>query len=249
MKDFNHFIIIRFSTILKSRPEFKKNIPILFTDERLKLRFELFENFCLKGIINQTVITFKVIIIYDPKLPEYWKNKLIELIKPYKYIILHKWNINDILSSNMWLNQYISIKKKYLITTRLDDDDIINKNINKYVIEFILKFHKKKYKLDDRLITFKNSWYIDYENNKYKIYPTKLNALACYMTYITCQDKNSETKDLNIYSLMHDNLNRNYKVLNLINSFGVLNHQMENNNRLIRFKNKIIKKKYNMTKF
>lgn len=234
MDDLQHFIIIRFSTIFNNRPEFKAKEYKLFNNSRLNLRFELFENFCLKGIINQTLINFKVIIIYDEKLPEKYLYKLIELTRDYDYIILHQWDNNYQLEKNNWLVKYLDLSKKYLITTRLDDDDIINKELNKVMYDFIKKLVNKKYKLNDRVISFTGSKFIDYENNEYYIYPTKRKQLACYITHII----DFTLYNYNVYSMSHDNIDKRCKLIDFHNCFGILNHIGENDNRLIRYKNK-----------
>ena len=75
--NFKHFIIIRFSTIFSERAEFKNYIKEIFDENKLNIRFELFEKFCLWTLVNQTLINYKVIIIYDENLPIKYYDKLV----------------------------------------------------------------------------------------------------------------------------------------------------------------------------
>lgn len=230
MNNCEHIIIIRFSVRFRNRPEFSEKEKMLFTDERLKFRFDLFERFCLVGIINQTIKNFKVIVVYDELLPLKWITRLIEITKDYDYIILHKWEKNNHIQNNNWLRKYIDNNKEYLITTRLDDDDIINKNINKTMLNFLMRLNKKKYNLNERIITFAGGNFIDYHNDTYKIFPTKRKCLGCYLTLVTKIDSEN-----NIYTLCHDNIQKNCRIIKLSNAYGVLNHIMENDSRLARY--------------
>jgi len=233
MNNCEHVIIIRFSVRFSNRPEFRNKEDKLFNEDRLKFRFELFEKFCLLGIINQTIKNFKVIIVYDGLLSLKWKNRLIEITKDYDYIILHKWELNNHIQNNNWLRKYIDNNKEYLITTRLDDDDIINKNINKKLFDFLSNLNRKKYNLDGRVITFAGGHFIDYHKDIYKIFPTRRKCLGCYLTLVIKMKRNN-----NIYSLCHDDIKSRCKIIKFNNCYGVLNHIMENDNRLARYRKK-----------
>lgn len=221
-----HFILIRFSTRFSSSPEFEKKINKLFDENRLDFRFYLFENFCLKSLVNQTLIDFKVIIIYDQNLPTKYKNKLIELIKNYNFIILHKWNLSDSLTSNKWLIQYLPKNyNNYIITTRMDDDDMINYNLN-----YKLKNYIKKYSCLNNMISFKGGNFLNYfSKDKMILVPINYSSLGIYLTKI------HKINDGNVYNHIHHKHSLQKKIIKFNNAFIVVNHIYENDNRLERF--------------
>lgn len=223
-----HFIIIRFSVLFNNRNEFIKKSHILFSDDRLKHRLKLFKNFCFPTIKNQTLKDFKVIILYDEKLPELYYNELYDIVKDEDYIILHKWNINDNLKKNIWLKPYIKNydEDKYIITTRLDDDDMIHSNINKLLKRYINKFYCK-----DQIISFRGGNYLNINDKEMKLIKTKHSHLAVYLTKI------HKIKDINIYGQSHDKI-QTCRIIKMNNAFVVVNHTFGNDNRLERFSNK-----------
>ena len=115
MEDIEHLIIIRFSCYFPERSELEKDKDKLLNKDRLKLRFELFEKFCLWSLVHQTTKHYKIIIIYDKDMHQMWLNRLRYLTDKYDYIILHEWDIHYKLHENYWLQDYIDINKKYLI--------------------------------------------------------------------------------------------------------------------------------------
>ena len=223
-----HFIIIRFSVIFKNSPEFKKKKSLLLSKKRLDFRFNLFEKFCLPSLKNQTLNDFKIIIIYDKNLDLEYKNRLKELCND-EYFILHEWDINDNLSSNNWLKKYMKNKEAdYIITTRLDDDDMINFNINKRLKNYINRYNCKH-----KITSFGGGNFLNYYNkNRMELFRIRYNSLAVFMTIIDRLDSP------NIYGYSHDTHKMPKRIINFINSFIVVNHEEENDNRLDRFKKK-----------
>lgn len=225
-----HFIIIRFSVNFKKSPEFNKKLNTLFNEDRLDFRFNLFEKYCLNSIVNQTYINFKVIIIYDKNLPTKYFNRLKNITENYKFIILHEWNINCNINRNGWLKKYLSknYPNEYIITTRMDDDDMINYNINYSIHRFI-----KKYNCINKIISFAGGSFINiHKNNDMFLIPCKYKSLAIYMTKI------HKINDDNVYGVIHNNHNLEQRIINKPRSFIVFNHKFENDNRLERFFNK-----------
>lgn len=225
-----HFIIIRFSVKFNNTPEFKNKHNILFDKDKLDFRFKLFQEYCLPSITNQTLIDFKIIILYDENLPENYKNKLFNLVSSYNYIILHKWNIEDNISSCKWLEQYLpeNYGFKYIITTRLDDDDMVKYDLNR-----IMKRYIRKFNCIGKIISFQGGFFLNYYNdNKKELVPIKYSSLAIFLTKI------HTITDTNIYGHTHHNHNLPQRIIKTNNAFIVLNHQYENDNRLDRFSKK-----------
>jgi hypothetical protein len=228
MDNLEHIIIIRFSVKLQNSGLNEEN---LFSDERLKNRFYLFEKFCLWGITNQNLQDFKVVILYDENLPDKWKNKLIKLTSIYDYIYLHKWNYNDYISGVNWLTQYMNHKIKFKLYTRLDDDDILNVNINKFLKNYLSKnieLHLNKY------ISFAGGKFINYDCDKFKIFRSSYQKPAIFYSRLT-----TSNDDKNVFTgISHDVVSDNMiTVLKFRNSWGILNHPFEDSNRYQRFKN------------
>lgn len=231
-----HLVLIRFSVEFNNRPEFNKRLPELFDKERLELRMKLFKEFCLWSLINQTLINFKAIIIYDPKLPKEYLDQLIKLTKDYKYIILHKWDIKDNVSTNKWLQPYIDKSKDLLITSRFDDDDIIRIDLNELMYGFIRR--KIKY-VKNSIISFKKGKFIYIDKDKYSISPCCYkHNIGIWLSHIT--DINS---DINIYNFDHSRI-ESIRIFNLGDNFswGCVNHSWGNDNRIIRMKHKYAKR-------
>lgn len=223
-----HFIIIRFSVIFKNSPEFKKKESSLLSKKRLDFRFNLFEKFCLPSLKNQSLKDFKIIIIFDKDLKSEYIKKL-NILCHEDYFILHEWNINDNLSSNLWLKKYIKNKDAtYIITTRLDDDDMINYNINRRLKNYINKYNCK-----NKITSFGGGNFLNYYNkNRMELIRIKYDSLAVFMTMIDRLDKP------NIYGYSHDSHNMPKRIIRFNNSFIVVNHEEENDSRLTRFKKK-----------
>jgi len=222
-----HFIIIRFSVKFNNSPEFQTKVSKLFDENRLNFRFELFENYCLKSIKNQSLKNFKVIILYDENLPIKYFNKLIYLTQNENYIYLHKWDITKKLSSNEWLKMYLINKdsNNYIITTRLDDDDMINYDLN-----HSLKRYIKKFNCYDKIISFKGGYFLNFVSDKKLILvPIKYSSLGIFLSKI------HKINDNNIYGHVHHNHGLSQRIINKSNAFIVINHIYENDNRLDRF--------------
>lgn len=221
-----HFIIIRFSVKFNNRPEFKNKEHILLSEKRMNFRFELFEKFCLPSLKNQTLNDFKIIIIYDKDLDEKYKNKLKNLCSE-DYFILHEWIFEDELNTNEWLKPYIINKDEnnYIITTRLDDDDIINFKLNERFKAFVNKFN-----VYNKIISFRGGHFLNIDNeNNMKIFKVNYNSLGVFLSL--CHKINQP----NVYNYIHHNHNMPKRVIHFKNAFIVTNHIYENDNRLERF--------------
>lgn len=96
---------------------------------KLKIRLKLFEKYCLPSLISQTNKNFKIYI--NINFEHY--NLIYDYVKLIDNIILTNKDIEFISNCKR--------TEKYLITTRIDSDDIINVNL----IDSIQKFISNKY--------------------------------------------------------------------------------------------------------
>lgn len=121
----HYYVLTRFNIRLWTKD--KKGKPTQ-TEEWLKKRFELFEQYCLPSVANQSVKNFKWIVLFDSETPEVYKKKIDEyarrceqftphyvapaegryFIRIFQKIILENINLGDVI-----------------ITTYLDNDDAL----------------------------------------------------------------------------------------------------------------------------
>ena len=91
----------------------------------LDFRFALFELACLPNIMAQTNQDFDWVLIIDPDLPMKYRQKLETLIAKRKRTYLHEFSSSDNLAGLDWLEAYIPSDTDLVLTTNLDDDDIL----------------------------------------------------------------------------------------------------------------------------
>ena len=162
--DLTHVIVTRFSYRFR---ESDKSTTI-FAPARMKRRFQLLESFCFPSIISQTNPNFYWVLIIDKNsLPAVYLNKLYQLVAKFyespaykttgpRQIILHKWEYNCTLSNIKWLTQTtIPLDRKYLVTTRFDDDDSLSKTFTKRIANEV-KIHQPK---GLHVVTFESGYY------------------------------------------------------------------------------------------
>lgn len=203
-----HCIITRFSY------RFKKDSPIepLLSEKRLDERIRLFKQYCFPSIINQSNPKFYWIIIVDPALPMKYREQLENLINEYKDselyskkgprdIWLHTWDWDhNVLGQIDWILQYFVAdwnhkqelledpsewkNPKYLITTRLDDDDSLVYNFTNIIKSHLTRVPKIN---DFRYLSFCNGYH--FYSTKKTLRLTKVPMIALGLTLITVIDK------------------------------------------------------------
>ena len=124
---FQHLLITRFN--LKN-PDWivTKNNETLLDNSWMEERIELFKNYCLPSIVNQTNKNFKWLLFFDTSTAENFRNSITDLIKNYAFIeVLY---IDGMPNFNKSILDYISNNLSgfpYLITSRIDNDDCVSK--------------------------------------------------------------------------------------------------------------------------
>ena len=138
---FKHFIITRFN-LRKDGWEITKNNEKLLNDSWLKERFELFENYCFHSVKNQSNQNFKWFVFFDVNTPDEYVTKIQDYKDSYDnfcpFFIDGMENYLPSIIENINLN----CDQEYLITSRLDNDDSLNKN---YVNEVQSYFDSQDY--------------------------------------------------------------------------------------------------------
>ncbi len=124
---FQHYIITRFNLRRKDWSTTKNNEAVL-SDAWHEERFELFKNYCFPSVKNQTNQNFKWLVFFDVTTPEIYKEKIKKFEVEYQnftpfFIDGMELFIPSIIETVTRLDT-----KKYIITSRLDNDDCLHKN-------------------------------------------------------------------------------------------------------------------------
>lgn len=172
-----HYIIIRFYCLDMYNIGLKK----LFDNENLLNAAKIFEKYTLKSLENQTNKNFEIILMIHNEISyEHISISYLNSIKSNIKINIIRYNdINNFIVNSLK-------NEKYLITTRMDHDDLIYN----YAVEEIQ--NKCNDNIDcyyngyDKVITMINN---DYEN-AYKFYPNYNNgSIGIFQSLIINRDK------------------------------------------------------------
>jgi hypothetical protein len=135
--DFSHFIITQFN--LRNFP-LSNNNDYQSWLEWTRKRVDLFSEFCLPSVINQTRKSFKWLLYFDSETPKEFSD-FIQKLNTYEFIIVcYCSGMNDF--NNNYINE---VKKRtgtaeWIVTTRIDNDDCLNKQ----AVEIIHNNFEKK---------------------------------------------------------------------------------------------------------
>ena len=125
---FYHFLITRFN-LRNPDWDVTKNNEVLLDEKWMDERLELFKNYCFPSVINQKNKNFKWLIFFDENTSKKYRILIEDILKSHDWIIsfyidgMPKFNESIV----NYLNQYAN-DKKYLITSRIDNDDCIHKD-------------------------------------------------------------------------------------------------------------------------
>ena len=124
---FRHFLVTRFNLRVDSWHHTKNGEKVL-TDEWLEKRFYVFENFCLPSVKHQHNQHFTWCIYFDKDTPHLYQERISGLAENYANIrIFYINSANDLNSSLVtFIKSQVDSADKYIITTRLDNDDMIH---------------------------------------------------------------------------------------------------------------------------
>jgi hypothetical protein len=158
---YQHFLLTRFN-LRKADWEKDKNSQTVLNKEWLKNRINLFIAYCLPSILGQTSKNFKWLIFFQDD-PEEEVKELIEKLKPYSFIepIFVKGFEKFHNSLSDYLVTRTKKETKWVLTTRFDNDDALNKNFIEVLQQLIGRPER------DSLIHFPNGLFLDLsEQNK-----------------------------------------------------------------------------------
>ena len=124
-----HFIGTRFNLKTSSWKTNKSGNNVL-TEAWLKDRFNLFETYCFPSVKNQSNQNFTWFLFFDVDTPQYYKERIELLNKDYPnfepVFIDGIEKLTDAFEENIL--KFTDDSNKFVITTRIDNDDIIHKD-------------------------------------------------------------------------------------------------------------------------
>jgi len=131
---FKHFLATRFNVKIGGW-DTTKNGETLLDDSWMDNRFELFENYCLPSVINQSEQHFTWCIYFDLHTAEVYQQRIKKLTESYSNI--HLFFINNVGELKPHLIDFIKSNENdsydYVITSRLDNDDLLHRDYIKVV--------------------------------------------------------------------------------------------------------------------
>lgn len=186
-----HFLATRFN--LKT-PQWKttKSGNLVLTNEWLNHRFHIFENYCLPSVKNQSSLNFKWCIFFDIDTPDEYKQKIFAISEEFPVIFPIFIESMEKLRETFkdFINNNIDKNDSHIITTRIDNDDIIHQDFVE-IIQFLFK--PKDLAVIDLQKGYQVS--IDTINPEVRLYTHRFNS---FISVIEC------TKSFNtVFSRMH----------------------------------------------
>ncbi len=132
MKPFDHFIITRFN--LKNYDanwSLDKNKNDTLSNNWLEHRLDLFQRYCIPSLLNQTNGDFKWVLYFDTSTDIKYRKIIEDLPKSYPMILIRYVNGYDGFSKKYPedIVKWKDTKKEYLITSRIDNDDVLHKGM------------------------------------------------------------------------------------------------------------------------
>lgn len=126
---FSHILITRFNVKMEHWPS-EKQLSKPERESWMKNRWELFETYCLKSILQQNTHNFKWLIYFDIETNEEMKKKIRLLEKEYDFIIpLFVSNHKTFkLQLESDILRQCCPEHTHVITTRIDNDDCFHRN-------------------------------------------------------------------------------------------------------------------------
>lgn len=113
---FTHFLITRFNIVEKTWFDVDKHGQPTCDDKWMEHRFELFEKYCVPSVRAQSCKKFTWLVMIDKHTPTEYRQTVAEL------------GGTVLLTTTNWLEElqlFLKDKARWLITTRLDNDDAI----------------------------------------------------------------------------------------------------------------------------
>lgn len=139
--EYKHLLISRLNVFYKTKMSGRGFDPDIWLLERV----EIFKKFCFPSILNQSNKDFSWFFYIDSETPLEVRNDLENTFEPYPFIKLishhyESFNITKYLQYD--IQQYLGSDFQYLISSRVDTDDMLHKDFIKNVQ---MRFNDQKY--------------------------------------------------------------------------------------------------------
>lgn len=160
-----HFLLTRFNLKFnKTTNESSPHIYEALTIDWLEDRFEIFEKYCLPSIKNQVNQNFRWIILFDIDTPIIFKKKAENLKNDYGNIdILFIDGFKELtVALQKHISSYLNEKDKFIITTRLDNDDLIHQ-------DFILTIKNLAKPIDNLVLDLTKGYQLQQKDSFYTV--------------------------------------------------------------------------------
>lgn len=129
-----HFIATRFN-LKTSDWKKSKSGNLVLTNEWLEHRFNLFEKYCFPSVRNQSNQNFTWCVFFDVNTPQNFKDKIVTFTANTSNVIpLFIDGMDNLnISFKKFISENITNSDSYIVTTRIDNDDIIHKDFVKII--------------------------------------------------------------------------------------------------------------------
>lgn len=146
MSMFDHYLMTRFN-LRNPNWEVTKNNETLLTDVWMEDRMWLFESFCFPSVVAQTNKNFRWLLYFDETTPEKYRSRIEALVRNHDNIEV--FYINGMPAFYPEIKKLIesrSSEKKFIISSRIDNDDTIHKD---FINEVQKQFDSQEYQVID----------------------------------------------------------------------------------------------------
>ncbi len=127
-----HYLFTRFNVASPGKEQ-----PIRLKPGWLDKRFDLFRDLCLPGVKSQTVQSFEWIVLFDEETPQDYKNLIgaLQTLYPFTAEYTKAYEMDKMAPEI--IHRKGDKKEGWLLTTRLDSDDVLAVDFMERVYEAI----------------------------------------------------------------------------------------------------------------
>lgn len=130
---FDHYIATRFNIQHSGWQNTKSGNEVL-TENWLQNRFEIFEKYTLPAVLNQSSKNFKWCIFFDLNTSQVFKKKIQRLLEKHLFMsAIFIENYDELVPEFIFFIKQNKTSASYIITTRIDNDDIIHRDFVKTI--------------------------------------------------------------------------------------------------------------------
>jgi len=130
-----HFLLTRFNLKNQAWKNTNNGSHKGLSEHWLNQRLDLFKTYCLPSVINQTNKNFVWILIFDIDTPSKYQTEIKTLTRKHtNIIVIYADGFNELLPAlKSEIKNHIEKDDNHIMTTRLDNDDIIHKDFIKTI--------------------------------------------------------------------------------------------------------------------